>query len=248
MAARIATDSLANVGGGEGTLYLCATPIGNLADITLRALEVLRRADVILAEDTRQTARLLRHYEIDRPLLSFHDHNETARIPRVMELIAQGKEVVLVSDAGSPLMADPGFRLVREVVARGLPVTALPGPSAIVPALSLSGLPPYPFLFLGFLPRRPGPRRRLLASLQDRPWTLVFFASPHRLMAELADVREAMGAERPVAVARELTKRFEEVVRGTVDQVLARFSREAPRGELVVVVAPVGTGERQAEE
>lgn len=241
MAARTAAEGGGPVdAAGEGQLFLCATPIGNLADVTLRALDVLGRADLILAEDTRQTAKLLRHHGIDRPLLSFHDHNESARLPRVLELLEQGQQVVLVSDAGSPLVADPGFRLVREAIARGLPVTALPGPSAVLPAIALSGLPPYPFLFVGFLPRRPGPRRRLLASLGGQPWTLVFFESPHRLVASLTDIRDALGAGRPVAVARELTKRFEEVVRGTVEEVLTRFSREAPRGELVVVVGRAG--------
>lgn len=229
-----------------GTLYLCATPIGNLGDITLRALEVLRGADVVLAEDTRRTGTLLKEHGIRAPLMSFHDHNEAERVPQVIGLLEQGRRVVLVSDAGSPLLADPGFRLVREVVARGLPVTALPGASALLPALALSALPPHPFLFLGFLPRKAGQRRRLLAEAAALPWTVVCYEAPHRLLEALDDLAEVAGRDRPVAVARELTKRFEEVVRGTVSEVADRFRTQPPRGELVLVFGGAGheKGER----
>lgn len=226
-----------------GTLYLCATPIGNLGDITLRALEVLRAADLVLAEDTRRTGVLLKEHGIRAPLMSFHDRNEAERVPQVIGLLEQGRRVVLVSDAGSPLLADPGFRLVREAVRRGLPVTALPGASALLPALALSALPPHPFVFLGFLPRKAGQRRRLLAEAAALPWTIVCYETPHRLLEALDDLAASAGPDRPMAVARELTKRFEEVVRGTVAEVADRFRAQPPRGELVLVIAGAGQEE-----
>jgi len=223
--------------GTPGTLYLCPTPIGNLRDVTLRVLDVLRQVDLVLAEDTRRTRKLLQEYGIEVPLLSFHDANEERRLPRVLGLLEGGRSVALVADAGFPLMADPGYRLVREVIARDLPLTALPGPSAILPALALSGLPPYPYLFLGFLPRRSSERRRLLERVLALPWTVVAFEAPHRLVESLADAVAVVGPDRPAAVARELTKVFETVVRGTTGELLARFRAEPPRGELVLVIA-----------
>lgn len=237
-------------GTEPGTLYLCPTPIGNLRDITLRVLDVLREVDLVLAEDTRRTATLLRAHGLATPLLSFYDANEERRLPRVLALLAGGRSVALVSDAGYPLLADPGYRLVRAAIGRGLPVTALPGPSAILPALVLSGLPPYPFVFLGFLPRRAGARRRLLRAACRLPWTLVAFETPHRLTAALADLVAVAGAERPAAVARELTKVHESVERGSAGDLLARFRAQPPRGELVLVVggAPEGEGAPGDEE
>lgn len=225
-----------------GTLFLCPTPIGNLRDVTLRVLDVLGAVDLVLAEDTRRAGRLLEAYGIRAPLLSFYDANEAERVPRVLALLEEGRSVALVSDAGTPLLADPGYRLVREAIRRGLPVTALPGPSAVLPALALSGLPPYPFVFLGFLPRRAGERRRLLAEACALPWTVVAFETPHRLVAALADLVAVAGDDRPAAVARELTKRFETVARGPAGELLDRFRAEPPRGELVLVF-----GGRRAE-
>lgn len=222
---------------GAGRLFLCPTPIGNLEDITFRIIRILRVVDHVLAEDTRRTRRLLSHYDINKPLLSFHDHNETGRVPQVIGLLESGRDIALVSDAGYPLLADPGFRLVREAIARGLPVIALPGPSSILPALVLSGFPTHPFTFLGFLPRKVGQRRRVLEKVAALAWTAVCFESPFRLLATLEDVRDILGPEWPVAVARELTKKFEEVIRGPVERVIERFGGEAPRGEVILVIS-----------
>ncbi len=222
----------------EGGLLVCATPVGNLGDVTLRVLSALREADVVLCEDTRQTRKLLDRYGIKTSLVSFHEHNERARVPAVLGWLRAGRTVVLVSDAGSPLMADPGFPLVRACLAEGLPVTVLPGPVAFVPALILSGLPPVPFAFLGFLPRRGGGRRRLLEIMAVGDLTVAFYESPRRLETTLAELEAVVGAERRVAVARELTKVHEEVVRGTVAEVRARLGSAPVRGECVLVVGP----------
>ncbi len=222
----------------EGTLLICATPVGNLGDVTLRVLDALREADVVLAEDTRQTRKLLDRYGIRASLVSFHEHNERARVPAVLGWLREGRTVALVSDAGSPLIADPGFPLVRACLEQGLPVTVLPGPVAFLPALILSGLPPVPFAFLGFLPRRGAGRRRLLGMLAAGDMTAAFYESPRRVAATLGELETLVGPDRRVAVARELTKAHEEVVRGSLAEVRARLASAAVRGECVVVVGP----------
>ena len=224
--------------GPAGSLTLCATPIGNLGDITFRALEALRGADVILAEDTRRTAVLLRHHGIRGELTSYHEHNEVARTAWVLERLRQGASVVLVSDAGTPGLADPGFRLVRAAIAAGVPVSALPGASALLPALTLSGLPTHRFAFHGFVPRTAGERRAAFREALEAPLTSVWYESPRRLPATLRGMREAGYGARPAAVARELTKLHEEVLRGTVEQLAERFAAGPPRGEVVLCVGP----------
>ena len=217
---------------------LCPTPIGNLADITLRALEALQHADFVLAEDTRRTLILLRHHGIAAELHSYHEHNEAERTPWALERLRQGARVVLVSDAGTPGIADPGFRLVRAAIDHGIPVTALPGASALLPALTLSGLPTHRFAFYGFVPRPARVRRAALQAALDLPLTAVWYESPQRLTATLRDMVEAGYGERPAAVARELTKLHEEVRRGTVAELAQYWSALPPRGEIVLLVGP----------
>lgn len=217
-------------------LYLCPTPIGNLEDITLRVLRVLREVDLILAEDTRRTGRLLHHYQIKKPLSSFHEHNERAKSPEIIELLKQGQKIALVSDAGMPGISDPGVFLIAEVLAQGLPLTVLPGANAALLAYVQSGLLRDHFLYYGFLPRRPQERRLVLASLREFPYPLIFYEAPHRLLAMLEDVLEILG-DRRSSVSRELTKRFEETRRGTVREVLTFYEENPPRGEFVVTVA-----------
>jgi 16S rRNA (cytidine1402-2'-O)-methyltransferase len=217
-------------------LYLIATPIGNLSDITLRALETLRQVDVIACEDTRKTGRLLQHFEIDKPKIAFHEHNERQATARVMSMIEQGQSVALVTNAGTPGISDPGFTLVRRAIEEDVPVVMIPGPSALVMGLVLSGLPSHSFTFRGFPPRKPGPRRRFLEVDVDSPHTLVFYESPYRLKAFLQDAIEVFG-NRQAALANELTKMYEEVQRGTLSELLALFDDEEPRGEYTVVIA-----------
>ncbi|WP_231118926.1 16S rRNA (cytidine(1402)-2'-O)-methyltransferase [Oecophyllibacter saccharovorans] len=225
-----------------GQLVLVATPIGNLGDITPRALEALQTADTILCEDTRVTAKLLQHYGISKPLLAVHDHNESQRLPALLERLRNGETLVLVSDAGTPVFSDPGYRLVRAAIEADLPVTSLPGPNAAVTALTLSGLPPAPFLFLGF-PARGEARIQEFSGLRALEQTglqatLAWYESPHRLLDTLQDLIAVFGAERPAAVGRELTKKFEEMVRGTLAEVLAHFRQFPPRGEITLLVGP----------
>ena len=221
-------------------LYLVATPIGNAADITLRALKTLRLADVIACEDTRITGKLMAIHDIATPLTPYHDHNAERKRPILIERLKDGERVALVSDAGTPLISDPGFKLVRACIDEGLPVTGVPGPSAVLAALVVSGLPTDRFLFAGFLPSRAAARRRTLAELATTPASLIVMESPRRLASALTDMAEALGARHAV-VARELTKIFEEVRRGPLPD-LARHYRGAglPRGEVTVVVAPPG--------
>jgi 16S rRNA (cytidine1402-2'-O)-methyltransferase len=219
-------------------LHLVATPIGNLGDVSLRALWVLRNVDRILCEDTRVTARLLARYGIDKPLAAYHDHNADRVRPAIVEALRRGETLALVSDAGMPLVSDPGYKLVRAAIDEALPVTAAPGASAVLTALALSGLPPDTFLFAGFLPPRSAARQRAIAQWAALPATLIFFEGPSRLAAALADLAEMLG-DRRAAVARELTKRHEEIRRGRL-AVLAAHYRDAggPRGEMVIVVGP----------
>jgi 16S rRNA (cytidine1402-2'-O)-methyltransferase len=218
-----------------GTLFLVATPIGNLDDITLRALETLTTVALIACEDTRQTAKLLARHQIRTPLASLHDHNERQRTPELLERLRSGAAIALVSDGGTPLISDPGWWLVRRAIDEGLPVTWIPGPTAAIGALVLSGLPTDRFIFEGFLPVKPGERRRRLEALRGEARTVIAYESPHRLLKTLRDMREIMG-DVQVSCGRELTKRFEEVVRGRVSEAIRHFEAHAPRGEFVLAV------------
>ncbi len=219
-------------------LYLTATPIGNAADITLRALEVLRSADAIACEDSRVTSKLLARYGIRRPLLLYHDHNAARARPMILRRLERGQAIALVSDAGTPLVSDPGYKLVRAAIDAGIPVMAVPGPSAPLAALTVSGLPTDRFLFAGYPAPRAAARRRGLSELAGLGATLVVLESPRRLAAALADMASILGP-RPAAVARELTKRFEEVRRAPLPELAEYYGRTgAPKGEMVIVVAP----------
>jgi len=217
-------------------LAVCATPIGNLDDVTLRVLAELRQADLVLAEDTRHTRKLLDRHAIDARLLSYHEHNEAARVAELLPRLDAGERIALVSDAGLPGVSDPGARIVRAALATGVPVTVLPGPSAVETALVASGLVGERYAFLGFLPRRRVELEGVWAELAASPWPAVAFESPARLPATLASLAAA-APSREAAVCRELTKRFEEVVRGPVEELALRFA-EAPRGEITVVIGP----------
>ena len=227
-----------------GRLRIVATPIGNLADLSPRAREALLSADLIACEDTRRTGRLFQSLAAGRggsaqrpPLLPLHDHNEDRQIGRVLERLEQGDAVALVSDAGTPLVSDPGYRLVRAALERNLPVEALPGPSAILAALVVSGLPPYPFTFLGFPPPKQGKRRRFFEAHAELPHTVVFFESPQRAAASMADAAAVFGEARRAALARELTKLHEEVLRGSLEEIAAQVAERGKlRGEVTVVV------------
>jgi 16S rRNA (cytidine1402-2'-O)-methyltransferase len=217
-----------------GTLFLVATPIGNLEDLTFRALRVLREVDLIAAEDTRHTAKLLSHYDIRTPTVSLHDHNESAKAPGLVARLAAGATMALVSDAGTPSVADPGFKLVRAAIDAGIRVEAIPGASAVLAALASSGLPTDAFVFLGFPPPKARARDTWYESLRNETRTVVFFEAPHRIRESLAAAARALG-DRQVAVARELTKLHEELVRGPISEVLDRL--QGPRGEFTVVLA-----------
>jgi 16S rRNA (cytidine1402-2'-O)-methyltransferase len=218
-----------------GVLYVVATPIGNLEDITLRALRILREAGLIAAEDTRTTAKLLARYEISTPMVSFFEHNELTRQDEILQAL-DTHDVAVVSEAGMPTISDPGYRLVQAAVARGVSVVVVPGASAVVAALAVSGLPTDRFCFLGFLPRRQVARQQALASLRDEQHTIVCFEAPHRLLATLQDI-EALWGDRQVVVACELTKLYEEVWRGPVSGALAHFEQKRPRGEFTLVIS-----------
>jgi 16S rRNA (cytidine1402-2'-O)-methyltransferase len=228
------------------TLFLVATPIGNLEDITLRALRTLREVDLIAAEDTRRTRKLLAAHGIHTPLVSYHEHNAKIRGPKLVQTLLAGQSVALVTDAGTPSVADPGFDLVRLVTARGIAVTVIPGPSAVTTALIASGLPVYPFLFLGFPPSQPAARRTFLARYARARETLVLFESPRRVGACLRDIRRIWG-NRQAAVARELTKLHEELFRGTLDEAVERWPG-ATRGEITLVVAGAPEEKRDADD
>lgn len=217
-------------------LTLVPTPIGNLEDITLRALRALREADLVAAEDTRHAAILLKHHGISRPMLSLHEHNEAARAEELASRLAAGENVALLTDAGTPGISDPGFRAVRACLERGLEFTVLPGPSAVLPALVGSGLPLHEFYFGGFLPVKSGRRRAVLEAALARGETSIFFESPHRIARSLAALAE-IDPNRPVCVARELSKKFEEFWRGTAAELSARAEKQPPRGEICLLVA-----------
>jgi len=226
-----------------GILYLVATPVGNLEDITLRALRVLREANLIAAEDTRTTRKLLSHFGIATPLISYYEHNELLRTERLLEVLSEG-DVALVSEAGMPSISDPGYELVRACVEAGVPVVPVPGASAVLAALVVSGLPTDRFLFLGFLPRRAGDRRRLLQSLRSEPSTLIVFEAPHRILASLEDLLPVFG-DRALVVCRELTKVHEEIWRGRTSDAIQWFTERPPRGEFTVVIAGAAAQENR---
>jgi 16S rRNA (cytidine1402-2'-O)-methyltransferase len=231
-----------------GTLYLVATPIGNLEDLTFRALRVLREVDLVAAEDTRHSRKLFAHYGIATPLTSYFAHNEAVKGERLLAALRAGKSVALISDAGTPAISDPGFLLVRRCREEGIAVTAVPGPSALLVALSISGLPTDRFAFEGFLPARSKARREALRRLRGKERTVVFYDAPHRLPATLRELAEELGGGREVAVARELTKLHEELFRGTAAAAAGHFGKERVRGEIVLLVAPAAPGETAAGE
>jgi 16S rRNA (cytidine1402-2'-O)-methyltransferase len=226
-----------------GKLYLVPTPIGNLQDITLRALEVLQAVDLVACEDTRHSGHLLAHFNLVKKKISYFEHNELRRVPQIMELLREGKSVAVISDGGSPGLSDPAYRLVTAAIAGGIPVEALPGPNAVIPALTASGLPTDRFFYEGFLPVKSGRRRKRLEELAAYPHTIILFESVHRIEKTLADVADIF-ASRPVCVAREISKLHEEYVRGTAGEIAEHFRQSKPRGEFVIVIA----GNRDAEE
>jgi len=218
-----------------GTLYIVATPIGNLEDITLRALRILRQVGLIAAEDTRSARVLLRHHGIETPVTSYFEHNKLSKLDAILAALEK-QDVALISEAGTPGISDPGYELVCAVLERGFTVVPIPGPSAIVSALAASGLPSGRFLYIGFLPRRTSERRRALGEIAEETSTIIAYEAPHRLLAALQDILAVLG-DRRIAVARELTKVFEEIRRGTVSEMLAHFQATSPRGEFTLVIA-----------
>ena len=230
-----------------GTLYVVGTPIGNLEDITLRAIRVLREVDLVAAEDTRVTRTLLAAHDVRTALTSYHEFSGPEKVRRLVERLAES-DVALVSDAGMPGLSDPGFPLIRAAIEAGMPVVPIPGPSAILAAVVASGLPMHAFCYLGFLPRKSGERRRFLAALADTPHTTVVFESPHRVVAALTDVAAVLGSRRPLAVGRELTKKFEEIARGPAGELAEQFGRRTPRGEFTLVIGPARDERATIEE
>ncbi len=223
----------------SGTLYLVPTPIGNLADLTRRAQEILEEVDIVACEDTRHSGRLLKTLGLSKRLVSYHDFNEQSRADQLIDLIRGGQSVAVISDAGSPGISDPAYRIVRTAIECDIPVVPLPGPTSIIPALTASGLPTDRFFFEGFLPHKSGARRTRLGKLAEYDHTLVFFESPHRVVKSLEDILDVLG-DRPACLARELTKLHEEFLRGTVSEILLAIGKKTVRGEIVLVVAGVG--------
>jgi 16S rRNA (cytidine1402-2'-O)-methyltransferase len=218
-----------------GTLYLVATPIGNLEDLSPRAIRILREVSLIAAEDTRHTRQLLAHFDLHTPLTSYYEHNKLTKLEAILVALSQG-DVALVSDAGTPAINDPGYELVKAALDSGYPVSPVPGPSAPIAALAASGLPTDSFLYLGYLPRKSSERREFAGQVANLPYTLIFFETPHRMLDALDDLLATLG-DRPMAAARELTKVYEQFVRGRISQVRAHFTENEPRGEFVLVVA-----------
>jgi len=228
-----------------GTLYVVATPIGNLADITLRALSTLREVDLIAAEDTRVTHNLLEHYGIDTPATPYHQHSLGRKAEQLIEMLKAGKSIALVSDAGTPGISDPGHELIRMALGNDITIVAIPGPNAIITALAVSGLSTRRFAFDGFPPRRAGERRAFFKALGKEPRTMVFYESPHRLLSTLRDMRAIWG-DRQIAVVREATKLFEEVHRGTLASAIERFEAVKPKGEITIVVSGIAVASEEA--
>ena len=216
-------------------LYIVATPIGNLKDITLRALETLKSVQLIAAEDTRHTRNLLTHYGIRTPLTSYFEHNKVRKGPHLLRLLQQGKDIALVTDSGTPGVSDPGYRLIELAIQNEIPLTAIPGPSALINALVLSGLPSDRFIFEGYLPVKPGARRKRIKEILEEKRTIIYYESPHRLLKSLKDLKEVLG-EREIVVLREMTKKFEQIIRGSAVDLLEYFQEHAPRGEFVLAI------------
>lgn len=231
---------------GAGTLFIVSTPIGNMGDFSFRAIEVLKSVSVILAEDTRHSKRLLEHFAIATPMLSHHEHNEAKSTPAIVARLERGESVALISDAGTPLLSDPGGRLVAAAIAAGVPVVPVPGASALLAALVASGLPAEPFTFFGFLARKGGERARQLAAIAALEHTAVLYEAPGRVGATLADLARAAGADRATCVAREMTKKFEELRRGTLAELATYYEEASPRGEVVIIVA--GAAPREVDQ
>ncbi|CEJ46293.1 16S rRNA (cytidine(1402)-2'-O)-methyltransferase [Umezakia ovalisporum] len=231
-----------------GTLYVVGTPIGNLEDITFRAVRILQTVNLIAAEDTRHTGKLLQHFEIKTPQISYHEHNRQSRIPELLEYMGNGQAIALVSDAGMPGISDPGYELVKACVDAGLPVVPIPGASAAITALSGAGLPTDKFVFEGFLPAKGQKRREYLEFLQGESRTLIFYESPHRLRESLQDLATVWGGERQIVLARELTKIYEEFWRGTIAEAIAYYSQREPQGEYTLVVAGIPPHQPQLTE
>ncbi len=217
-----------------GTLYIVSTPIGNLKDITFRAVEILSSVSMIAAEDTRHSKKLFQHYNITTPSISFFEHNRTARIPQIVTNLQKGNHVALISDAGTPGISDPAYRLIREAISEGITVESIPGSTALIAGIVSSGLPTDRFLFEGFLPRKKGRKKRLM-NLIDQDATIIFYESPYRLIKTLKEINEILG-DRPAVIARELTKMNEEIIRGTVSDILSYFNNKKPRGEFVIMI------------
>jgi 16S rRNA (cytidine1402-2'-O)-methyltransferase len=228
-----------------GTLYVVATPIGNLEDISYRAVRILKEADLIACEDTRHTAKLLHHYGIDKPTVSYHEHNEVARAEELVAKLEQGLNITQVSDAGMPGISDPGYRVIKLAIERGVPVVPIPGASALVAALAASGLPTDSFQFLGFLPAKSGQRRTILEMLRNAEHTTIVYEAPHRIVETMEDIVELLGAERPVVLARELTKLHEEFIRGGAAEVLRRVQEHVMKGEMTLLIGK-GAGQQTA--
>lgn len=228
-----------------GTLYVVATPIGNLEDISYRAVRVLKEADLIACEDTRHTAKLLHHYGIDKPTISYHEHNEVARAEELVAKLTAGLNIAQVSDAGMPGISDPGYRVINLAIERGVKVVPIPGASAVVAALAGSGLPTDSFQFLGFLPAKSGQRRTMLEALRHAEQTTVVYEAPHRIVETMKDIAELLGAERPVVLARELTKIHEEFIRGSAAEVLQRVQQHELKGEMTLLIGK-GAGQQAA--
>ncbi len=217
-------------------LYLVSTPIGNLGDISLRALDTLRAVDTVVSEDTRKTGILLKHFEISKPQISFYEQNERKQLPRILGQLKEGRDIALVSSAGTPAVSDPGFTLVRAALENGIEITAVPGPTALVMALVLSGLPVHAFTFRGFPPRKPSARKRFMEVDKDSPHTLIFYESPHRLINFLKDALEVYD-DRPAAIANDLTKKFETVLHGTLSELIEQISGNKLLGEYTIVIS-----------
>lgn len=232
--------------GGTGTLFVVSTPIGNMGDFSFRAVETLRAVDLVLAEDTRHSGQLLKRYDISAKLLAYHEHNEAKTTPRLVERLLAGESMALITDAGTPILSDPGGRLVAAAIEAGITVAPIPGASALLAALVTSGLPAERFTFFGFLPRSGGDRQSALAELTELDHTAVLYEAPNRVASTLADVEAGGGGDRPVAVAREMTKQFEETRRGTVTELRAYYEEHPPRGEVVIVLG--GAPARVVEE
>lgn len=231
-----------------GTLYVVGTPIGNLEDITFRAVRILQTVDIIAAEDTRHTGKLLQHFQVKTPQVSYHEHNRTSRIPELLEHLVNHKAIALVSDAGMPGISDPGYELVKACVEAGIPVVPIPGASAAITALSAAGLPTDRFVFEGFLPTKSQHRQEHLESLQTESRTLIFYESPHRLRDTLQDLAEVWGSDRQIVLGRELTKLYEEFWRGTIAEAIAHYSQREPQGEYTLVVAGIPPSQPQLTE